>query len=97
MQTDAHVTSAARTAGPKRGYRYRPSRPHLTLNMTAGVIAALMLLPTAYLIPARSASALAMPLEMLAQPPRCRSSPTAPTRPAGDRAVAAAGPCPWPG
>ena len=68
MQTDAHVTSAARTTGPKRGYRYRPSRPHLTLNMTAGVIAALMLLPTAYLILRAFGVGIGHAVEMLAQP-----------------------------
>ena len=68
MQTDAHVTSAARTAGPKRGYRYRPSRPHLTLNLTAGVIAALMLLPTAYLILRAFGVGIGHAVEMLAQP-----------------------------
>ncbi|MCB0070414.1 MAG: iron ABC transporter permease [Caldilineaceae bacterium] len=68
MQTDAHVTSAARTTDPKRGYRYRPSRPHLTLNMTAGVIAALMLLPTAYLILRAFGVGIGHAVEMLAQP-----------------------------
>ena len=62
MQTDA------RTTGLKRGYRYRPSRPHVALNLTTGIIAALMLLPPAYLILRALGVGVAHAVEMLVQP-----------------------------
>lgn len=60
--------SEARKNGTKSTYSHWPSRPHLTLNLLSGAIAAAMLLPLAYLIIRAFGVGSVRALDLLAQP-----------------------------